>query len=374
MAHASARRRARTLPLAALAFALVALVALVLAGCGEDAVTPPATATPAPDPTATVAAPAASPTPDAPRSITVAAVGDISLARRVVDRMEEHGMDYPYALVAHLLDADITIGNLEGALTERGEPWPKGFTFRTPPRFAPGLRNAGFDFVSLANNHTMDYGAVGLADTIDALDAAGVAHAGAGPDAARAYAPVVLEADGLRVAFLSFAATPDEFGGFSIHEWAAGPGTSGLAIGTPEAVAAGVAAAREVADFVVVIVHAGFEYADEPGETKRALAAAALDAGADAFIAHHAHVVQAVEMRGNRLIAWDLGNFVFHLDEFDLANIPVPRVSLVLRFELTEGEGVTGWEALPVVLDEHEDRPRPATDAEAEVLHRRLAP
>ncbi|MEX2247254.1 MAG: CapA family protein [Dehalococcoidia bacterium] len=324
---------------------------------------PTAAATlPVPPPTTTPPQP---PPPSGP-SITIAAVGDVSLAREVVSRMEQNGPAYPFALVTTLLDADITIANLEGALTERGDPWPKGYNFRTPPRFASGL--SVFDLVSLANNHAMDYGAIGLLDTIDALHAAGVRYAGAGANIAEARPPVIIEANGLRVAFLAYAATPDEYGGFQILAWGAGPETPGLLIGSVEAIDADVRAARPLADFVVVVVHAGTEYRNPPDATQVALANAALAAGADAYIGHHAHVVQPVEQRGSQLIAWGLGNFVFDLDEVDLANIPVPRVSLVLKLTLTKGAGVTAWEALPVTIDDTQDRPRPATADEAATL------
>lgn len=385
-------------------FAALLLPTLALAACrGDDdasrtptaSTSPAATATrlatsPTVAATATSIPPAPAPSPIAPPagappalrslppapagSITVGAVGDVSLAREVVDRMAANGAGYPYALIAPALSSDIVFGNLEGALTDRGEPWPKGYRFRTPPVYTPGLRNAGFDLVSLANNHTLDYGVIGLQDTMAALDAAGVRYAGAGNDDAAARAPVILEANGLRVAFLAYADSPTEGGGFAIRDWAAGPGTPGLAIGDPGVVAADVAAAKARADFVIVTAHAGNEYVSAPSATQRAIADAALGAGADAFVGHHAHVVQPVEQRGGQLIAWGLGNFIFDLDEVDLANIPRPRVTLVLQMTLTPGAGVTAWHIVPLVQDADEDRPRPATAEEAAILEGLLTP
>ena len=374
-----------------LVLALVVFVPLAIAACGGDAAqapgAPSASGTAAASPTAPATGspspPAPSPTavPGTPLppvatlpSLTISAVGDISLAREVVDRMEAQGPGYPYALIAPLLTGDIVIANLEGALTDRGEPWPKGYNFRTPPRFASGLRDAGFDVVSLANNHTLDFGALGLLDTVDALGLVGVRPVGAGADAATAYAPAIVEAGGLRVAFLGYVATPDEGGGFSIREWIAGTGAPGVAFAGEDEIAAGVAAARAQADFVVVMVHAGTEYVNVPDATQRRLAGAVLAAGADAYIGAHAHVVQPVEQRGGQLIAWGLGNFIFDLDPVDLANIPEPRVSLVLNFTLTKGAGVTAWDAVAVTQDAAEDRPRPATAAETDVLRRLLVP
>ncbi len=305
-------------------------------------------------------------------SITIDAVGDVSLARELVDRMQADGADYPYALVAPLLTGDIGFANLEGALTSRGDAWPKAYNFRTPASFTPGLRRAGFGAVTIANNHTMDYGVVGLQDTMLALDANGIARTGAGNSAADAWAPAVVSANGLRVAFIACVLTPTEGTGFAIAAWAAGPASPGLAVCDTGALTAAVQAARRQADFVIVAVHAGDEYRTTPNAAQRTMAEAALAAGADAYIGAHAHVVQPVERRGNQLIAWGLGNFIFDLDNVDLANIPQPRVAPVLKLTLTKGAGVTAWSAAPVVLDANEDRPRPATPDEAAVLNQML--
>jgi poly-gamma-glutamate synthesis protein (capsule biosynthesis protein) len=294
-------------------------------------------------------------------------VGDISLGREVVARTQANGADYPYALIAPLVIGDIGFANLEGPLTDRGEPWPKGYNFRTPPEFAPGLLAGHFGVVSLANTHAMDYGVAGLEDTLAALDAAGVRHAGAGANFAAARAPAIVEANGLRVAFLACVLTPTEGGGFDIYSWQAASGP-GVAICDPAMMDADVKAARAQADFVIVAPHAGTEYDNRPDETQLALASAAMSAGADAYIGAHAHVVQPVEQRGSQLIAWGLGNFIFDLDEVDLANIPEPRVSVILNITLTKGAGVTAWQAVPVTQDAAEDRPRPATPDEAAVL------
>ena len=375
------------------------LFVALLAACGSSdpnvpstntpllAATAAPTRTPSPSPrlgegSSTPSAAAQTPPPAVPTrppapagvSITISAVGDISLAREVVPRMEANGAGYPYALITHLIDGDIAFANLEGALTDRGDPWPKGYNFRTPPRFASGLRDVGFDVVSLANNHTMDYGEVGLLDTIAALAGAGVRPVGAGADAVAAATPAIIEANGLRVAFVACVATPTEAGGFSIGQWSATLHAPGVFVCEEPALTAAIGAARNAADFVIVTAHAGAEYRNLPDATQARIANAALAAGADAFIGHHAHVVQPVELRGAQLVAWGLGNFIFDLDSVDLANIPVPRVSLILNITLTKGAGVTSFEAIPVTQDAAEDRPRPATPEEAAILQRLITP
>jgi poly-gamma-glutamate synthesis protein (capsule biosynthesis protein) len=220
----------------------------------------------------------------------------------------------------------------------------------------------------------MDYGVVGLEDTLDALDAAGVQRIGAGRTGTEAAQPSIVEANGLRVAFIGCAATPVEAGGFAIQQWSAEADRSGVFVCDDGALRTRIAEAKQAADFVIVTAHAGTEYRNAPDATQTSIVNVALEAGADAFIGHHAHVVQPVELRGGQLVAWGLGNFIFDLDNVDLANIPEPRVSLILNLTLTKGEGVTSWEAVPVVQDANEDRPRPANAEEAAILQDLVMP
>lgn len=311
----------------------------------------------------------------APRRMVVAAVGDISLGRDVNTWMAQSGPDYPFEHVLQLLDADITVGNLEGPLTTASVPWTKGHTFVTPPNLAGGLSLAGFDVLTLANNHAMDFGAEGLLETVATLDSLGIASSGAGANLNLALEPAIAELGDLRVAFLSFVLTPTEWRGFSICSWGAQPNAPGVALGSADAIATSVRDAAVENDFVVVLLHAGTEYATAVDQTQQWLVDAALEAGADAVIGAHSHVVQPLTWTGpgEPLVAWGLGNFVFDLDPVDLANIPEPRVSLVLRMTLEEGVGVVGWEADAVALHATEDRPIPATAAEQNVIDATLA-
>ena len=184
----------------------------------------------------------------------------------------------------------------------------------------------------------------------------------------------VVSASGLDVAFIACARSPVEGTGFTIEEWSAEADGAGLFVCNADFLAIWIEQARQSSDFVVVSIHAGDEYVNTPNATQRELANAALAAGADVVLGHHAHVVQPVEQRGNQLIAWGLGNFIFDLDQWDLAGIPEPRVSLILNITLTKGVGVTAWEAVPVTLDAEADRPRPATPDEAAVLQQLVQP
>jgi poly-gamma-glutamate capsule biosynthesis protein CapA/YwtB (metallophosphatase superfamily) len=251
--------------------------------------------------------PAPTPAPAAIVEFRLAAVGDVMLGGTATPQLRQFGYDYPFEYVRPLLhQAQIVFGNLEGPLTDRGTPVPhKQYVFRSPPeKVAPALARAGFNVMSLANNHSMDYGVAGLADTRAALQGNGIAPVGAGNDLAEARAPVYMKAGGATVAFLAYSLTfPEEF-------WAA-PGRPGTAFGHEAAVRADVAAARRKADVVIVSFHWGQEGATELRDYQVQLAHAAIEAGAAVVLGHHPHVLQAVEHYQGGVILYSLGNFVF---------------------------------------------------------------
>ncbi len=317
-------------------------------------------------------APAPSPVQEA-EGITLNAVGDVSLARELVLRIDENGTEYPFALVRELYAAaDVSFANLEGAITARGEPLPKSYTFRNPPEHAQALVDGGVDVVSLANNHTLDYGPEGLIDTELAMVGAGIAHVGAGLDDASAYVPAYVTVEGIRLAFLAYANVPSE-PNFDTTQLAAGPGKPGVAWATAGQVYLDVQAAKKQADHVIVSFHFGDEYRTEPNLLQVSLARAAIDAGASVVLGHHPHVLQGIEEYRGGIIAYSLGNFIFDLDEVDLANVgPPPILSMILRIRLSK-TAVLGYEPLAVVLDANADRPRLATTEEREQLEAKLA-
>jgi poly-gamma-glutamate synthesis protein (capsule biosynthesis protein) len=287
------------------------------------------------------------------------------LARDLIDLMDANGSSYPYERVrATLADADITIANFEGTFTERGEAAAKFYTFRAPPRHAIGLAEAGIDVVSLGNNHAMDFGAVGLEDTLAALDAAGIAHSGAGMNEAEARRPAILDVNGVKIAFLSYNAV--------LEATFATAGSPGVARATLENIQTDVTAARGIADAVVVSIHAGTEYTDAPTEEQRSLARGAIEAGATLLIGHHPHVLQGSEVYGNGVILYSLGNFVFDLDSDDLASMgPRPFQTVIFTGSLLP-EGIGGFSLVPMFIDPVEVRPRPPVGAEIEEHEERL--
>lgn len=293
------------------------------------------------------------------------AVGDLMLARSVGDRMLVNGPAWPFAgVAAHLAEADILVGNLECVVGDQGAPEPKAYTFQAPPLAAEALAVAGFDVVSLANNHALDYGHAGLADMLPRLEAAGLRAVGAGPNEAAARAPVIVEHNGLRVGFLAYVDVPIESrSGFDTRSWTAGPTEPGLAWADPELVVQDVAAAVPQADVLVVLLHFGLEGRLEVTAAQQRVARAAIDTGATLVLGAHAHVLQPVERYGDGLIVYNLGNFVF--DGFAQTS----NYTAIFSATLTP-QGIEKYSFIPAMIEG--GIPRPATDAEADVIFARL--
>jgi len=254
------------------------------------------------------------------REVSLTCVGDIWFARNVAKKIEEHGLDYPMALVAdRLRAADITWCNLESPLGTSGSPLPgKLIWFRARPETVQCLEQAGIDVVALANNHILDYDSPCLLETLEILESRGIAYCGAGQDLDEARRPVIVEAGGLKVAFLAYTeyAHPGLFWDASYpRTFMAGEDLPGCAPLDMEMVAEDIARARSEADVVVVGYHWGREdlehpTAYHPWNDLQEIARQTIDLGACLVLGTHPHAVQGYEVRGNGLIAYSLGNFV----------------------------------------------------------------
>ncbi len=274
--------------------------------------------------------------------ISLAAVGDVMLDRALGDAIRAGKVTYPFAEVIDLLTpADLTVGNLESALGDLGSPVNKGYTFRAPPEAAEALAQAGFDLLSLANNHALDYGPLALQLAIDLLHQQGIATVGAGANEAAAHEPYIQEIHGLTLAFLAYVHVPVEVRGFDTQTWTAAADRPGITWADPERIKIDVATALNWADLVVVLLHSGYENVPEPSPPQVAAARAAIDAGASLVIGHHTHVLQGVEFYNEGVIIYGLGNFAFEDGG--------PPESAVLNVWLDE-DGVRGMEFVPVII------------------------
>lgn len=240
--------------------------------------------------------------------------GDAMLGRIVRAKIERFGPDYPLGALAPLLrQADLAIVNLECAITACTRQWsgePKAFYFGAPPAAIESLVGAGIKLVSLANNHTLDFGVQGLLDTVQALDAHGIAHAGAGADLAAAGAPAMVDCHGVRFGMAAFCDHQEDFAA------AAGrPGIAWLdlddepgALGAFERALAPLLEAG--VDWPILALHWGPNMVWRPSARFRRLAHGAIDMGWKILFGHSAHVFHGIELRQGCPILYAAGDLV----------------------------------------------------------------
>ena len=317
------------------------------APAGADATTAPApTSAGAPQTSASTSAAArttptsttgAVPPTTAPPDLawTLLAGGDV-----LMDRSEAADIDPFVGIDPLLASADIALVNVEMVISDRGEPvGDKEFTFRAPPSAASRIAAAGIDVANLANNHAADYGPEALLDTVDLLEAEGVIALGAGATSADAYRHRVIEVrPGVRVAFvgasmvvpLGFPATGTRPGIASAYQ--------------QDRVLASVRAAASEAEVVIAVVHWGVERMTCPDARQRDFAFQLLRHGADAVIGQHPHVLQPVVLDDGKLVAYSLGNFVWHYRSGITGDTGVLQIDF-------DGAEIVDWSLYPHQLD-----------------------
>jgi len=247
-----------------------------------------------------------SPRPLSAEEITVTAVGDIMLAGRWTSQLRKAGYGFPFmATASELSNSDITIANLESPIARGGTEYTdKKFRFRAEPAVAPALKAAGINLVTLANNHSMDFGPEALHETTIHLQSAGIGWIGAGQTLAEARKPYLHRVKGKTIAFLGYSLTqPTEF--------FAGRERAGTAPGFERLIVEDIANARRLADHVIVNIHWGTEGTSSIQPYQRLLGHKIIDAGADILLGHHPHVLRGIERYKSGIIFYSLGNFAF---------------------------------------------------------------
>jgi len=239
--------------------------------------------------------------------IVLVFVGDIMLDRGVEYMVEKYGegdYQFPFLKTAdYFQKADILFGNLESVISDKGSRVGSIYSFRAEPKAIEGLVLAGFDILSVANNHIFDYGRLAMEDSFGRLKEAGIEYIGGGFTQQEACSPLLKEIRNTTIAFLAYNDLGSEY-------WAAAQNRSGICwLG--EKIGEEIEKAKEVSDLVVVSLHFGDEYQLEPNSEQRHFSQLAIDSGADLVIGHHPHVVQPLEKYRNGQIAYSLGNFVF---------------------------------------------------------------
>jgi poly-gamma-glutamate synthesis protein (capsule biosynthesis protein) len=243
-------------------------------------------------------------------------VGDVMLGRLVDQHQRERPPEAVWGNVRErLLDLDGLFANLECCLSTRGERWTetyRPFHFRADPGWAiPALQAAGVDFANLANNHLMDYGATALLDTLEHLDDAGIAHAGAGRNVAAAREPALVTLSDLDVAVVSFTDNTPEFAARPDR-----PGTTHVEFDVDDDETLAVVgealdrARADDPDLLVASLHWGPNMVEEPPEEFRGFARWLVEEGVDFVHGHSAHVFQGIEVVDGVPVCYDCGDFV----------------------------------------------------------------
>lgn len=287
-------------------------------------------------PATTAAAPStAPPTTRGPlgsgEAVTIAFAGDINFEGVNRARLDADPATVLEPIAPVLRAADVAVANFETALGTGGASWPaKEFTFQAPASAIDALRAAGLDVVSMANNHGMDYGAAGLASSLE-IARAQPDHfvIGIGGDEAEAYRPFVTEVRGQRIAVIG---ATQVIGDSMIPAWTATPTQAGLASAKRvDRLVAEVQQARATADTVVVFLHWGVELETCPSGDQKALADALVAAGADVVVGGHAHRVQGAGRLGEALVGYGLGNFLWNAGSVESATTGVLEVTVTGR-------------------------------------------
>ena len=210
-------------------------------------------------------------------------------------------------LLEELRAADILMVNNEFPFSDRGTPMAdKQFTFRCSPGYVKALNEMGVDVVSLANNHTLDYGRDALSDTFAALDGAGILYGGAGDSAERAKQVQVIEAHGKKYGFIAVSRV------VPTADWKVENAVPGLfSCYDTTALVEVIKEAKETCDYVAVYPHWGVEYQAYPEANQTQIAKACIDAGADVVVGSHTHCLQGVSYIEGKPVFYSLGNFIF---------------------------------------------------------------
>ena len=285
----------------ALAAVLLGLTVAVLAGAvfsAGDETSPLASETPA-----ATARPQGTP-------VVLAFGGDVHFEGVLATKLAANAGDVLDPIGPIFRQADLSVVNLETAVTTGGSPTSKAFVFRTPASAFAALRGGGIDVASMANNHGLDYGEAGLRDSLEAATRYRFPVVGIGLNAKQAYRPFRRTINGQRIAVIGATQVLDDE---LISAWTAGPGKPGLASAkdVPRLLQE-VRAARKTSDTVVVFLHWGIELQQCPSTDQRTLARQLVGAGADVVVGGHAHRVQGAGRMRKALVGYGLGNFVWY--------------------------------------------------------------
>jgi Bacterial capsule synthesis protein PGA_cap len=280
--------------------------------------------------------------------VTFAFAGDIHFEGVLRNKLAANPAAVLAPIAPVLAFADLTVANLETAITERGTPAPKEFTFRAPASALTALASGGIDVASMANNHGLDYGPEGLEDSLAAEAANGFPIVGIGHNATEAYAPYSTVIKGQRISVIGATQVLDDN---LVTAWTATDSQAGLASAkVVERLVTAVQAARATSDTLIVFVHWGVEAQTCPSPTQQQLARTLVDAGADIVVGGHAHRLQGGGRLDAAFVGYGLGNFAFYAQGGPGANTGVLLVTAT-------GRDIDSYQFKPAVIQGGVPRP-----------------
>ena len=294
--------------------------------------------------------------------VTMIAVGDIMLSRNVASKIKKYNdSDYPFLKLKEVLkSSDFNFANLESPITTGPEIQTGQMIFHANPGIEKNLKENNFLVLSLANNHIPNFGDIGIKNTIELLKSQRIQYSGAGANETDAYAPAYLEKNGIRFAFLSY--NDSDVVPLSYKAGATSYGTAFMNI---EKLQENIKTAKQNSDFVIISMHSGTEYVNDPNISQTEFAHSAIDNGADLVLGHHPHVVQTLEKYKNKYIFYSLGNFIFdQMWSQDTKN------GLLVKFYISKNKNVK-FSLIPIVIEDY-SQPRLANEEEKVKILKRL--
>ncbi len=278
--------------------------------------------------------------------------GDVMIGNAVEQIYDTQGITgiVSEEILAEMQNADIMMLNNEFQFSNRGTPMEgKQYTFQTDPKYVQVLLDLGVDIVSLANNHSLDFGQEALLDTFTTLDNAGILHVGAGDTKERAEALQIIEVNGKKFGFLSATRV------IPVVEWNIENCQPGLfATYDDTRLVQRIKESREECDFLTVYVHWGIEREAYPQDYQRNIAAHCFEAGADLIIGAHPHCLQGIEFMNGKPVFYSLGNYIF--------NQNIESTALVKA--VVKADGTTEYSFLPAFAKDRKTELKKGEEAE----------
>jgi poly-gamma-glutamate synthesis protein (capsule biosynthesis protein) len=281
--------------------------------------------------------------------VLLSAVGDLAIHGQYDEFIEKHS---PHVFFEHVSgffkNSDIVFGNLETVLSVSGTPKPdKPLCLRGNPLFLEGLKYAGFNVLSLGNNHSFDFGVEGYLDMKEALESSGIHVVGGGRDINDSRRPLIIEKKAIKILFLAYS--DKKTGGFN----EACDGTPGVAPLNIEIIKEDIKKHRDSVNCIIVSLHWGEEFNHYPSPQQVVDARAMIDSGADLILGHHSHVLQGIEEYKSGVIAYNLGSMMMSgpSGTYEYVLQENNRESVILNCEISE-KGISGISFMPVWLND----------------------